>query len=555
MNIMQPKMLKLTRRVLAVLAGTALLTGAATVQAATVAYWRFEGGPANAFVPHAGPDGSFDGSTPDVSGNGNSLSVWSQGGGSGFAYRTDVPFATVSPSSAANQFSIQNTGPYPAAFTSAAGSSPTGINAQTMTPAQFTIEASYKPEANAAYRTVVGRDARNVATANADLAALYLQVRPDDSVCISFTDVSGYTHTAFSPPGWLYGFNFSSNPTGAGVPWYNLAAVSDGSTLKLYVNFVLVAVTDLTLSGSPDRSLARGSLSGTDWTAGAWSVGRGLYAGSHTDRAYGLMDEVRISNAALTPDQFLSAPRPRVANLGVSGGTATFHATGGQPNGTFYLLQSANAALALTNWPLVAVHAFDAGGNSTFTLPVNAGAARMFYAIKASLSTAPVPGPLTYSLAAGSDTWPADARARIIYAMDGAVAQYNRYGTFNEHITVNYNPGVPTAQASYGGWLEFGATASYQQYRTALHETGHTLGMGTTWQWRANLSVATGTGTWIGANGVAQIHAFDGPTAVITSDGTHFWPYGLNYDSEGNTESYRRHVLMMAAFRKDMGLQ
>jgi len=29
----------------------------------------------------------------------------------------------------------------------------------------------------------------------------------------------------------------------------------------------------------------------------------------------------------------------------------------------------------------------------------------------------------------------------------------------------------------------------------------------------------------------------------------------LNYDNEGNTESYRRHVLMMAAFRKDMGIQ
>ena len=28
---------------------------------------------------------------------------------------------------------------------------------------------------------------------------------------------------------------------------------------------------------------------------------------------------------------------------------------------------------------------------------------------------------------------------------------------------------------------------------------------------------------------------------------------GLNDDSEGNPGSYRRHVLMVAAFRKDMG--
>src|SRR5262249_40975090 len=30
-----------------------------------------------------------------------------------------------------------------------------------------------------------------------------------------------------------------------------------------------------------------------------------LYAGNHTDRAYGLIDEVRISDTALRPDQFL----------------------------------------------------------------------------------------------------------------------------------------------------------------------------------------------------------------------------------------------------------
>ncbi len=67
----------------------------------------------------------------------------------------------------------------------------------------------------------------------------------------------------------------------------------------------------------------------------------------------------------------------------------------------------------------------------------------------------------------------------------------------------------------------------------------------------ANLS----GGVWVGTNGKQQIEAFYGAGANINSDGTHFWPYGLNYDSEGNTESYRRHVLMVAAFRKDMGIQ
>jgi hypothetical protein len=517
---------------------------------ATVAYWRFEAGPANAPVPHAGAAGVFDGSTLDVSGNGNSLSAWTQGDWAGFAYRADVPFSTIPLDGSTNRFSVKNTGAYPALFTSAAGSSPTGINAQTMTPVQFTIEASYKPEANGGYRTIVGRDARNLATANGDLAALYIQVRPDDSVGIAFTDVSGYSHSAYSPPGWLYGFNFGANPEGTNAPWYHLAAVSDGSTLKMYVNNVLVASTDMMASGSPNRALAKGSVNGSDWTAGAWSVGRGLYAGGHTDRAYGLIDEVRISDTALATDTFLAAPRTRITRSTVVGTTMTLNAAGGQSGATCYLLQSASLNAPVANWTPIAVKVLDANGNASFTTTVNPAGTPVFFGLRAALLVPPQ-GALSYSLAGGSENWPADVRARIVYAMDGAVAQYNRYGTFRKQVTANYNSGVPTAQGNYSGWIDFGGNAAYQNYRTALHEISHTLGVGTTWQWGANLS----GGVWAGANGVAQIHAFDGPSATISSDGTHFWPYGLNYDNEGNTENHRRHVLMMAVFRKDMGIE
>ncbi len=526
------------------------VTCAPRLDAATVAYWRFETGPANSPVPHAVAAGAFDGSTPDFSGNGNSLSAWTQGDWAGFAYRADVPFSSVPQNGGTNKFSVKNTGTYPAMFTSPTSSSPTGINARTITPAQFTIEASYKPEANGGYRTVVGRDARNVATANGDLAALYLQVRPDDSVGIAFTDVSGYTHNAYSPPGWLYGFNFGSNPEGTGAPWYHLSAVSDGSTLKMYVNNVLVASTDLTTSGSPNRALAKGSVNGSDWTSGAWSVGRGLYAGGHTDRAFGFIDEVRISDTALAPGAFLAAPRARVARSVVSGSVMTLNATGGQPGATCYLMRSASLSVPVANWTPVATKVFDANGLASFTTAFNPAAPPMFFGLRAAL-VVPAQGALTYSLAGGSENWPADIRARIVYAMDGAVAQYNRYGVFRKHVTANYNTGVPTAQASYSGWLDFGGNASYQNYRTALHEISHTLGVGTTWQWGENIS----GGVWTGAKGVAQIRAFDGSGANAYSDGTHFWAYGLNYDSEGNTETYRRHVLMVAAFRKDMGIE
>ncbi len=531
---------------LAVFVALSAVAACASPPPSVVAYWRFEAGPAFANVPHAGADGVFNGTTPDSSGNGNSLSAWTQGGYAGFAYRSDRPFNLVPQNGGSNLFSIKNTGGYPAMFTRASASLPTGVNADTMTPTQFTVEASYKPEANGAYRTVVGRDARNVSTGNADLAAFYLQVRPDDSVGVTFTDISGYTYSAFSPPGWIYGFDFSTNPEGTNVPWYNLAAVSDGNTLKIYVNNLLVASTDLTTNGSPNRALAAGTTSESSYTAGAWSVGRGLYAGGHTDRAYGFIDEVRICNSALTPGQFLAAPRARLSLISSVETNGLLTATHGEPGASCYVLQSTDASAPLAAWTTIATGTFDTNGTYTFNTPRTSAPSQNFYCVRAQLKPAPV-GALTYELAAGNENWPADIRAQIVYAMDGAVAEYNRYGTFNKHLTANYNPGVPTAQASYSGWIDFGGSINF---RVALHEVSHTLGVGT----GPNFCNFVSNGIWTGANGVAQVRQFDGPTANLNSDCTHIWPYGLNYDNEGSTENFRRNVLMVAALRRDMGI-
>jgi hypothetical protein len=534
---------KLPFRILAL----AVCAAAISINAATVAYWRFENGPANANVPHVGVDGAFSGTTPDVSRNGNNLSAWTQGGYAGFAYRTNTPFANIPQDGVTNRFSVKNTGAYPALFTSAAGSSPGPINAQTITPAQFTIEASYKPEANGGFRTIVGRDARNVSTANAALAALYLQVRPDDSVGISFTDVSGYTHSAFSPPGWIFGFNYATNPEGTNGFWYNLAATSDGSSLRIYVNNFLVATTDLTTSGSPNRALAKGTTSGAGYNAGAWSVGRGLYNGEHTDRAYGFIDEVRISDTALPIGEFLASFR---ADLDITFDATTgitFNITRGEPGAIASILQASDATLPLVQWTTVTTRTLNTNGAASATIQFDPTTPQRFYQIRVNSKPTPA-GSLRYSLAAGNENWPADIRAAIVYAMDGAVAQYNRWGTFNKSLTANYNPGVPTAQAGYDGWIDFGGQIGY---RTALHEIAHTLGVGTA----PNYGNFINNGLWTGSQAIQQLRAFDGPTANLNTDGTHIWPYGLNFDNEGGTENNRRHVLMVAALRRDMGIQ
>ncbi len=154
---------------------------------------------------------------------------------------------------------------------------------------------------------------------------------------------------------------------------------------------------------------------------------------------------------------------------------------------------------------------------------------------------------LTYRLTGNVDEWPADKREQIVKAMDAAVALYNKIGHFPKKITVQYSPGTPTADGNYNGNIRFGGQIGY---RTALHELGHTLGIGTHPRWREFIK----DGKWTGEHALAQLREFDGPDAVLNADRMHFWPYGLNFDREGGDVNSVRHVKMVAAFRRDLGI-
>jgi len=294
-------------------------------RAATEAYWRFEEGPDNANVSHGGqPDGVFYPGTADSSGNGYDLSVWAEGW-AGYAYRANVGMPSIPLTGAANNFSVKNTGGYPAMFTES------GTALQTWQPAQWTVEAAFKLE-NGGYKTIVGRDSQGSVTGgDLNLAALYFQAVPNNGLAIKFCDVSGYWHEAISAENAYTGFDWPTDPDGLLAPWYSMVATSDGSTLSLYLRNLsalsgwnLIAQTDMTLSGSPDTTLTMGTGDGGDWDAGNWSVGRGLYAGGHGDRAYGYIDEVRLSDAALTTSEFLFVPEPSSLALGVVAGVMLF---------------------------------------------------------------------------------------------------------------------------------------------------------------------------------------------------------------------------------------
>ena len=155
--------------------------------------------------------------------------------------------------------------------------------------------------------------------------------------------------------------------------------------------------------------------------------------------------------------------------------------------------------------------------------------------------------PMVYRLADGHGGWPADKRRRVVEAMDAAIGLYNRLGVFPKNVTAAYSPDTPTADGNYNGNIRFGGQINR---RVALHELGHVLGIGTHPRWRSLIRDRK----WTGRHALAQVRAFGGPEAVLNVDGMHFWPYGLNYDRESSPENDRRHVLMVAAFRRDLGI-
>jgi autotransporter-associated beta strand protein len=154
---------------------------------------------------------------------------------------------------------------------------------------------------------------------------------------------------------------------------------------------------------------------------------------------------------------------------------------------------------------------------------------------------------LTWSLASGNESWPADKRAAIVSAMTEAVDLYNANGYFPKTLWANYNASVPTAQASYSGWIDFGGSIGT---RVALHEISHTLGVGTVSAWNNNRS----GNTWTGTFATNRVKLFNGASATLSADNAHFWPYGLNYDSEDGTTNRVRHIKMVSALRRDMNI-
>jgi hypothetical protein len=138
-------------------------------------------------------------------------------------------------------------------------------------------------------------------------------------------------------------------------------------------------------------------------------------------------------------------------------------------------------------------------------------------------------------------------------AMDEATYYYNCYTDITKSLSIDYDPGVPTAEGNVDGHISFGSRAS-MNYITAMHEISHTVGVAY-YSWNTMIV----GGIWQGEIATSTLRALDGdPTAEVHGDTQHFWPHGLNYTTEVPTDNPEpeliAHCTMVVALRQDMGV-
>lgn len=139
---------------------------------------------------------------------------------------------------------------------------------------------------------------------------------------------------------------------------------------------------------------------------------------------------------------------------------------------------------------------------------------------------------------------------RIKVAFDLATTYYNNFTSIVKHVTVNYSPGTPTADANFAGWINVGSNAAYQKAGTAMHEMAHTVGVGQHakyWELMQN-------GKWQGkrANEILQMMTNDS-AAYVKGDSVHFWPYGVNgaHEDDGSDFLYIMNALILQGMKAD----
>jgi hypothetical protein len=155
----------------------------------------------------------------------------------------------------------------------------------------------------------------------------------------------------------------------------------------------------------------------------------------------------------------------------------------------------------------------------------------------------------TFNKSANPTSDELQAYARLQVAVDSAVWYLSNYTSATKHIYLNYVSGVPTADANNEGWMRFGTNSSYQNLRTMLHEMNHTLGTGTTGWWTGKIVGGKFQGQNV--NDLLKKITAD-QSAQLNGDTQHWWPYGLNQNSEVSSSwDFVYNCIIIEAMRRD----
>ncbi|AQQ08989.1 Intracellular endo-alpha-(1-_5)-L-arabinanase [Sedimentisphaera cyanobacteriorum] len=154
-------------------------------------------------------------------------------------------------------------------------------------PEIWTVELAVKLDNLNGWQTFLGRDGSSQGEAEADF---YLQKNGiNDKLRINFDTVGGQRYI------------LDSSISAQSGKWYYLAAVSNGSELKIYADKLdgqgSEVVGALDLNSSNNNALASGGFN--------WTIGRGWFNGAMVDHVSGFIDDVKFSNIALKPSEFL----------------------------------------------------------------------------------------------------------------------------------------------------------------------------------------------------------------------------------------------------------
>ncbi len=278
-------------------------------QAATAAYWRHEEGPAGSIVP----DGSN--TVLDSSGAGNHMQTFSS---------ANAPFTAATYSSNVSPLALRSGlpndlsldfGANPVGTEDGGGRNDDNYTAgkpiQTQLFTAMTVELAFNMNEIGGFQTLFGHDGKPLGDAEGEIdspvAPLQIKVRGDDfpnaipnQLFIEWIDGDGDIHS------------LASGESAVAGQWVHLAFTLTDSAAELWV------------AGETGDYLLKDAISGEDF-AGAlgpgevtifepagFSIGRGMFNNGVTDWSDALIDEVRISDVALTPDEFLFITAPGI---------------------------------------------------------------------------------------------------------------------------------------------------------------------------------------------------------------------------------------------------